>query len=254
MKLAMVQMLVEPGAKEANLARAEQRIAEAAARGAELVVLPEAMPLGWTHPSARELADEVPGGASCAALARAARRHHVMVCAGIVERSANRIFNSAVLIDENGVVVLRHRKIYELDIACSLYSRGDTINVVETAFGCIGVMICADGFAPGQAISRSLGLMGAKLIVSPCAWAVPAGHDNEREPYGRLWLDNYGPVCREFSLSIAGVSNVGPITAGPWAGRQCIGNSLLLDPMGEVLARGAHGDCAEEIVLAELEI
>ena len=53
MKLALLQMLVEPGRKEANLARAEQRIAEAAARGADIVLLPEAMPIGWTHPTAR---------------------------------------------------------------------------------------------------------------------------------------------------------------------------------------------------------
>ena len=51
MIVALTQMLVEPGEKQANLARAESWIGQAAERGAEIVVLPEAMPLGWTHPN-----------------------------------------------------------------------------------------------------------------------------------------------------------------------------------------------------------
>jgi predicted amidohydrolase len=254
MKIAVVQMLVTPGAKEENLSRAEQRIAEAAAAGADLIVLPEAMTLGWTHPSARELADAMPNGECARRLRDAAKRHAAMVCSGLVERDRGSIFNSALLIDADGEVLLLHRKIHELGIAHDLYARGDRLNVADTAFGRIGLMICADGFAPGLSISRTLGLMSADLIVSPCAWAVPADHDNEREPYGKLWMDSYGPVCRDFRLWIAGVSNVGPITAGPWAGRKCIGNSLLIDPEGHIAARGRHGENADEIIYADVEL
>src|SRR5206468_10088595 len=67
-RLALVQMLVEGGRKEANLQRALDRIDEAAARGAHVVVLPEAMTLGWTHPSARTEADQIPDGQACARL------------------------------------------------------------------------------------------------------------------------------------------------------------------------------------------
>ena len=113
-------------------------------------------------------------------------------------------------------------------------------------------MICADGFAPGQSISRTLGIMGASVILSPCAWAVPHDHDNERDPYGQLWLDNYCPVAREFGLSIVGVSNVGPITAGPWQGRKCIGNSLVIGRDGGEVARGPYGERAEVMLVQEL--
>jgi predicted amidohydrolase len=249
MKLAMAQMLVEPGCKESNLARAEQRIAEAAALGAQVVVLPEAMPLGWTHPSARTEADEIPDGESCARLRRAAREHGLFVCAGIVERAGENVFNAAVLIDATGKVILHHRKIHELDIAQEIYARGDCLSVADTPFGRMGLMICADGFAPGQSITRALALMGAQTILSPCAWAVPADHDNLRDPYGRLWLDNYCPVASEFGVVIAGVSNVGPITAGPWQGRKCIGNSLLIGRDGREVARGPYGETAEALLL-----
>jgi predicted amidohydrolase len=160
--------------------------------------------------------------------------------------------NAAVLIDSSGRVLIHHRKIHELDIAHSLYARGDRLSVVETPFGPVGVMICADGFAPGQSISRTLAFMGARYILSPCAWAVPADHDNEREPYGQLWVDNYGAVTRDFEVTIAGASNVGPITAGPWQGRKCIGNSLVIGPGGQELARGPYGDNAEATVRVEI--
>lgn len=252
MKVALAQMLVEPGEKQANLARAESWIAQAASRGAEIVVLPEAMPLGWTHPSARTLADEIPNGESCARLRQAARTHRIFVCGGIVERAGNVLFNAAVLINPVGEILIHHRKIHELDFAQELYARGDRLAVAETNFGRVGVMICADGFAPGQSISRTLGMMGARVILSPCAWAVPEDHDNTREPYGQLWLDNYGPVAREFRLSIVGVSNVGSITAGPWQGRKCIGNSLVIGPDGQELARGPYGERAEALIIQEL--
>lgn len=244
-------MLVEPGEKQANLARAESWIAQAVERGAEIVVLPEALTLGWTHPSARTLADEIPGGESCERLRTAARQHRIQVCAGVVERAGGRLFNSAVLLDASGELLLHHRKIHELDFAQELYSCGDRLAVAETPAGRIGVMICADGFAPGQSISRALGQMGARVILSPCAWAVPADHDNVRDPYGQLWLDNYCPVAREFEMSIVGVSNVGPITAGPWTGRKCIGNSLAIGRDGRELARGPYGERAEALLMVE---
>lgn len=252
MKIALAQMLVEPGEKQANLARAEAWIAQAAGRDAEVVVLPEALTLGWTHPSARTLADEIPSGESCARLRVAARAHRIFVCAGLVERAGDRLFNAAVLLDPDGNLLIHHRKIHELDFARELYACGDRLAVAETRFGRVGVMICADGFAPGQAISRTLGMMGARVILSPCAWAVPADHDNAREPYGQLWLDNYGPVAREFGMPIIGVSNVGPITAGPWQGRKCIGNSLVIGGDGREVVRGPYGESAEALVMVDV--
>jgi len=252
MLIALAQMLVRPGEKQANLARAESWVAKAAGQGAEVVVLPEAVPLGWTHPSAQVLADEIPGGESCARLCEAARTHGVFVCAGLVERAGDQLFNAAVLVDPTGKVLVHHRKIHELDFAQELYARGDRLAVAETRFGRVGVMICADGFAPGQWISRALGSMGARVILSPCAWAVPPDHDNEREPYGQLWLDNYGPVAREFGLTIVGVSNVGPITAGAWQDRKCIGNSLVVGDDGQEVARGPYGEKAEALMILKL--
>src|SRR6188508_1114523 len=85
-KVAMVQMEVEAGKLDANLARAKERIATAAQQGAKIVLLPEVMDLGWTDPSARELAFEIPDGKTCKALRDAAKHNNIYVCAGIVEK------------------------------------------------------------------------------------------------------------------------------------------------------------------------
>jgi predicted amidohydrolase len=251
-KLALVQMRVDGGAKQANLRRAGQFIAEAAGKGAQVVLLPETLTLGWTHSSARTDADEIPEGESCVRLRAAARRHAVYVCAGLVERDGDRRFNAAVLINPQGDVVLQHRKIHELDIAHDLYARGDRLGVAQTPFGTMGLMICADAFAKGQVISRTLSMMGATIILSPCAWATPAEHDNVREPYGRVWLDNYGPVAHDFKVWIAGCSNVGWIDDGPWKGRKCIGSSLVMGPAGEPVLRGPYGVEAETILFVDV--
>jgi predicted amidohydrolase len=250
--LAMVQMRVDGGSKEKNLARAEARIAEAAGNGAQVILLPEALTLGWTHPSSRREAEPIPAGDSCRRLSDCAKRLGVYVCAGLVEACNGHVFNAAVLLGPDGELLLHHRKINELEIGHDCYDLGDRLQVIRTPLAVFGLMICADAFARGQVVSRSLGLMGAEVILSPCAWAVPTDHDNVSEPYGKLWLDNYGPVARDFQLWIAGASNVGPLDAGPWAGRKCIGCSLLIGPDGRQVLMGPYGREADVILYAEV--
>ena len=83
---------------------------------------------------------------------------------------------------------------------------------------------------------------------------MPADHDQQKDPYGKLWLDNYQPVARDFRLWIAGVSNVGWLTAGPWQGRKCIGCSLLIDASGRTVLGGPYGENAEAILYHEVEL
>ena len=114
-KLALGQMLVEGGRPQENLARAVEMIAQAGRQGCQIVVLPECLDLGWAHPSARQLAAEIPGPTS-EVLCRAAAEAGLHVVAGLTERAGSRIYNAAVLIDPRGQMLLKHRKINLLDI------------------------------------------------------------------------------------------------------------------------------------------
>jgi predicted amidohydrolase len=252
-RIALAQMRVTPGDVSGNVRRARELIRRAAGEGAKVVVLPEAMDCGWTHPSARELASPIPGGRTFVELAAAAREHGVYLCSGITERQGDVVYNAAVLISPAGEMLLHHRKVNELDIAHDLYEQGDRLGTARTPLATFGLMICADGFATGQVVSRALALMGADVILSPGAWAVPADHDNVRTPYGQEWRDCYVPVAREHGLWIVGVSNVGPITAGPWAGRRCIGCSLAIAPGGREVLQGPYGEDAEALLYVDVE-
>jgi predicted amidohydrolase len=249
----MGQMLVEPGEPDRNLRRASDMIRSAGNAGCKVIVLPECLDLGWTHPSATRLSEPIPGARSNV-LAEAARRGGIYVVAGLAERDSEQIYNSAVLVSPEGRILLKHRKINELDIATPLYSIGTGIAVSSTDVGTVGVTICADNFPDSLVFGHSLARMGAQLLLSPCAWAVDADHDDGSEPYGQLWLDAYVPLARAYDMTVAGVSNVGWLTDGPWKGRKCIGCSLAVGPGGEVLMRGPYGEGAEALLVIDVEL
>ena len=251
-RIGMGQILVEGGKPEANLRRAAAAVRHAAEQGCRLVVLPECLDLGWTDPSARDLAQPIPGS-HADVLLEAAQQARIHVAAGLVERAGDRFFNAAILISPMGEILLHHRKINELDIALELYSVGDRLGVVETELGTLGLAICADNFGSSLAIGQVLARMGAQVILSPSAWAVDADHDNTRTPYGQIWRDSYSELSRLYDLTVAGVSNVGWISGGPWTGRKCIGCSLAMGPGAEVLAVGPYGDAADWLGCVEVE-
>lgn len=253
-KLALAQMTVEAGKLDANLDRAAARISEAAANGASMVLLPEVMDLGWTDPSAKTLAYEIPEGKTCRRLRDAAMQNNVYVCAGIVEKDNDRTYNAAIIIDPQGEVILTHRKLNELDIAHDLYEPGDRLNVVQTPLGTLGLYICADATAQDNTLSNSLGYMGADIILSPCAWAVPPDFDNNATPYGDTWRNVYKPVSEKFDLWVVGVSNVGKIEAGPWKDWDCIGSSLVYGPGGKEVLLAPFGPKADTILYVDIAL
>ena len=218
MRLAMAQTLVEGGESEANLSRATTAIRDAAEGGCRAVVLPECLNYGWTHPSARS-APPIPGAHS-ELLREAAVSSGIWVAAGLAETDGDAVYNSAALISPTGEIVLHHRKINELALAHDLYTLGTRLEVADTELGRVGLLVCADNFPDSLEFGHALGRMGCRLLLSPCAWAVPAEHDNDTEPYGDMWQEAYGKLTSEFPLTIVGVSNVGPVAAGPWAGRK----------------------------------
>jgi predicted amidohydrolase len=252
-KLALAQMYVEPGNFEKNLSHAAELIAEAASGGADVVLLPEVMDLGWTHPSAHEFAGTIPGGEASRRLCQAAKKYKVYICAGIVERDGETVYNAAVIINNKGKILVKHRKLNELDIAHDVYDQGDRLSVCKTPWGNFGLLICADATSKDHVLTRSLCYMGADVILSPSSWAVPPDHDNARQPYGDTWRNAYFPVAKEFSVWIASASNVGPVTEGPWKNWKCIGCSLIVGPDGKEKLMGPYGEHAEKILYYDID-
>lgn len=250
LRIGLGQILVEGGRPTENLDRAVSMIASAAEAECDVVVLPECLDFGWTDPSARGGAQPIPGPHQMR-IADAARDHRIHVVAGLVERAGDRLYNAALLVGPDGRTLWHHRKINELDIGLALYEVGDRVGVVETELGTIGVCICADNYWDSRAMGHVLCRMGAQVILSPSAWAVVPEHDEAAEPYGDDWLPSYTELARLYDVAVVGVSNVGMMTGGPWAGRPCIGKSLAVGPGGDVLAWGPYGVDAEALVVVE---
>jgi predicted amidohydrolase len=251
-RVAAAQMLVEGGEVEANLSRAEVMVEQAAAAGCDVVVLPECLDVGWTHPAARSLAEAIPGTRTDR-LGAVAARHAILVAAGVTERCGDEIYNAAVLLDRDGSICLLHRKVNVMDIAQCLYSIGDRVQVTRTHLGVLGLNICADNFPNAWEIGNTIGRLGAHLLLSPSAWAVDADYSNElADPYGAIWRDSYGRLARQFKMPVVGASNVGQLAGGPWAGRRCIGCSLIVNSDGVPVAVGPADEPA--LVMAEVQL
>ncbi len=252
-KLAIVQMKVVGGDRAANLAHAREMIDEAAKNNADFILLPEAMDLGWTDPSALTEAQPIPDGETSQLLISLAKKHEVFICSGLIEQDGDKVYNSAIIVNPYGEIILTHRKINELDIGHPYYALGNKLNVCETPFGTIGLLICADATANDHVLTRSLAYMGADVILSPSSWAMPGDHDNKKDPYGSTWENAYIPIAKDFDVWIASSSNVGKMTAGPWKGWKGIGCSLVIDPKGEIAVKGPYGADADTILYTDIQ-
>ncbi len=253
LRIGMAQMLVVPGMVEDNLSRAVAMIHAAAAKQCVIVVLPECLDLGWTSATASELAQPIPGSTSDR-LCEAAASAGIMVAAGLTERDGDRVFNAAILVGADGTILAKHRKINELDFARKVYDAGTSLHVVETVNGVIGLSICADNAFSSLALGRAQAAMGAQLLLSPCAWAVPPAFDNTVRAYGDEWVVAYGALARETGMAVVGVSNVGPVVGGEWDGWRCIGASLAVGSDGEVIVQAPFSDHEEALVTVDIAL
>ena len=249
--LAMIQMQVNFHQPEANLARAAQWVAKAAAEGAQLCILPECMDLGWGTPEAVRLAQPIPGAVS-SRLCQIARENRVWLVSGLTEKAGGRVYNAALLISDTGEILLHHRKINVLTGVEDVYAIGDRLSVADTPFGRIGIDICADNAVQSLSVGHTLARMGAQMILSPCAWAVPPQRE-EGLPYGQEWHVPYGHLSSLYGIAVVGVSNVGQVPCGSWQGWKAIGNSIAYGPDGKPLAVLPYGEDAQCMQLIRFE-
>ncbi len=252
-KVAMAQMNVKGNDVDANLKSAEKLVEQSAKGGARIVILPECMDIGWTHPGSLQNATTIPDGKVYKMLVSLAKNNNIYICSGMTEKDGDKHYNTAVFINPKGELLLKHRKINELGIGKPYYAVGDRLNVIDTELGRIGLMICADALPWDRSITTALARMSPHVILSPCSWAVPPGFDNKVTPYGDLWRDAYIPVAEQFSTYIIGVSNVGPIIDGPWKGWDCIGASLAINNKGKEMLQCPFGVDAESVTYVDYE-
>lgn len=148
-----------------NLKRMGALIDRAAQERPDLVVMAEILPQYRVEGKVHELAEKIPGRIT-AALAEKARQHHTYLVTGMLEADGEAVYNTAVLIDRQGRVAGKYRKVHlPLAEVESGLTPGSEYPVFTTDFGKVGILICWDNSFPEAA--RTLRLNGAEMLVLP---------------------------------------------------------------------------------------
>jgi len=253
-KIGMAQLLIEGREPERNFERALKLIAEASEKGCDLVLLPETIDFAWTHPAALEESQPIPGEFSDM-MCSYAKQHNIYICVGLTEKAENQSlnYNTALLINNNGEIILKYRKINLLEVEHPYYEVGTSLQVVDTPFGKIGVNVCADNYIEALHIGHTLARMGAQIILSPSSWTVDYAVTEEDDPYKDKWLKPLSILARLYNIVVVSTTSVGYIIGGPYEGKKQVGCSLAVGQQG-ILAQGQFNEFAGELIIAEFEI
>jgi predicted amidohydrolase len=231
-RLAICQILVIDSDREGNFRRIEYALQQAAAEHAQIAVFPESSILGWENPEAHRLAEPIPGNDS-RRIGTLAHRYGMMVAIGLDEKDGDRLYDTAILVDKSGRMLWKHRKINVLpELMTPPYSEGRPadIGVVETEFGRIAVLICADTFT--DAFVERLKALKPDLMLVPYGWAAA---DDKWPEHSKELEELVKRRAAQMRCPMAGVDLVGEMTHGPWSGWTYGGSSLVVDGAGKIL-------------------
>ncbi|MFQ5642977.1 MAG: carbon-nitrogen hydrolase [Thiogranum sp.] len=258
---ALVQMRCSADCS-ANEQQAHEQIRAAAAQGAQLVLLQElhnSLYFCQTEDSACfDHAEPIPGPGT-ERLSALARELELVIVASLFERRAAGLYhNTAVVLDRDGSLAGRYRKMHIPDDPGYhekfYFTPGDTgFQPIQTSIGKLGVLICWDQWFPEAA--RLMTLAGAELLLYPTAigWD-PADSAEEQRRQLDAWqtIQRAHAIANGIPLLVCNRSGFEADASGQTGGIQFWGNSFVAGPQGEVLAR-AGGDNAE-LLLASIDM
>jgi N-carbamoylputrescine amidase len=250
--VALVQMRCSTDPDD-NLGRACAMLREAAAGGAQVACLPELFRTQYfcqAEDAARfDLAEAIPGPTT-AALAGVARETGMVVVGSIFERRAPGIYhNTAVVLDADGTLRGRYRKMHIPDDPLYYekyyFTPGDLgFQCFPTSFAQVGTLVCWDQWYPEAA--RLTALKGAEILFYPTAigW-----HPAEKAEFGAAQASAWETMQRAHAIAngvyVAAVNRIGHegFASG---GLEFWGSSFLADPFGRIIARASQD--REEII------
>ncbi|NOZ19610.1 MAG: carbon-nitrogen hydrolase family protein [Planctomycetes bacterium] len=214
-----------------TLTDVERLTEEAAGQGCDLILFGEGLTVVGTGKSYVDVAQPIPGPATDA-LAGVARRHKIYLAAGVYEREGQAVYNTAVLLDRQGRLVGKYRKVHlpYSELKGGLQP-GNDYPVFDTELGRIGMQVCYDHFFPE--VARCLALNGAEIILTPI-WGDVRGDRTQYEAVAR---------ARAIDNAVVYVTSIyAPL------------GSLIVDQFGRVLARTYKGVTHPGLAVAEVDL
>ncbi len=255
-KIGMVQMSCGSD-KAANLAKAVEKVKEAAAKGAQIVCLQELFTsLYFCDVEDYEyfnLAEPIPGP-STETLAQVAAEYNVVIIASLFEKRAQGLYhNTTAVLDADGQYLGKYRKMHSPDDPAYYekfyFTPGDLgYKVFKTKYATIGVLICWDQWYPEAA--RITSLMGAEVLFYPTAigWATSQDEKTNVEQYN-AWQTIQRSHAVANGVHVVSVNRVGFEQNGAM---KFWGGSFMANPFGTIIYQASHED--EEVVVQELDL
>jgi N-carbamoylputrescine amidase len=256
-RVALIQMRCSND-PEANLNRALTLLRQAAARGGQVACLPELFRTEYfcqEEATARfDLAEPIPGPTT-EALAGVAKEAGMVVVGSIFEKRAVGVYhNTAVVLDADGTLRGRYRKMHIPDDPLYYekyyFTPGDLgFQTFPTAYARVGTLVCWDQWYPEAA--RLTALRGAEILFYPTAigW-----HPSEKAEFGAAQASAWETIQRAHAIAngvyVAAVNRIGHEGQAP-GGLEFWGSSFLADPFGQIIAKAGLDN--EEVLIADCD-
>ena len=240
--IALAQFRVACRRPEENLAKAEILIAAAARQGSDLICFPEMWTTGFDWSYLAENAAE--HEKVIERVADLARRHRIWINGSLPSVTDDgRIANTSILFTAKGERAGVYRKVHLFSLLHEdqHLAAGDSLTVVDTPWGKIGLSICYDIRFPE--LFRSYALQGVRLVLAPVAFPHPR-------------LDHWQVLSRaraiENQMFLVGVNRVGSEDFGADGVVRYFGNSVLVDPWGRIVVEA--NETEEELLTASVDL
>lgn len=260
MKIGIIQQSCTPDRAQ-NTERSIAGIREAAAKGANLVVLQELHCTPYfcqtEDTSQFDLSEPIPGPAT-ELFGKVAKESGVVIVTSLFERRAPGLYhNSAVVHDSDGTIAGMYRKMHIPDdpgfYEKFYFTPGDLgFTPVKTSLGTLGVLVCWDQWYPEAA--RLMALAGAEMLIYPTAigWD-PADTIEEKTRQLDAWITIQRAHAVANGIPVVSVNRSGfePSPSGA-GGIDFWGNSFVAGSQGEFLA--CAGNSSEEILVVDVNM
>ena len=241
-----IQMSPCVGDKKNNLNKVEYYIKKYSDKVLDLVILPEFFSTGINDKFFKECPEDENGGVVVKFLSDVAKKYNTnIICGSVIEKVADKYYNTSFALNRNGKIIGKYRKIHLFNYMGgdegNLITSGDEYVIADMDFGKVGMAVCFD--IRYSQMFKKLAQLGAEVIVLPTAWVIP------NEVYDDIKARNYAKDMWFAMNRTRAYDNMVYMVISDICGNinsnvSCLGCSMIVSPMAEVLASAQYDECA----------